>query len=82
MVLILSHIHFLTTKQLPHIVMQVFKMEHQLVMSFSSLNLLVAQPYKHNFNIIVKMILKIKSFCLNYIENTFGNDQLFLSDKV
>ena len=57
-------------------------MAHQLAMSFLSLNLLVAQPYKHNFIIIVKMIIKIKSFCLNYIENTFGNDQLFLSDKV
>ena len=57
-------------------------MAHQLAMSFLSLNLLVAQLFKHNFIIIVKMIIKVKRFCLNYIQNTFGNDQLFLSDKV
>ena len=87
MVLILSHIHYLTMSVFQHIltipqVLEFQQQEHQLAMSFSSLNLLVAQLYKHNFIIIVKMIIKIKSFCLNYIENTFGNDQLFLSDKV
>ena len=99
MVLILSHIHYLTMSVFQHIlttpqVLEFQQQDHQLAMSFSSLNLLVAQPYmpkgillvlrtcKHNFIIIVKMIIKIKSFCLNYIENTFGNDQLFLSDKV
>ena len=87
MFLILSHIHYLTMSVFQHIlttpqVLEFQQQDHQLAMSFSSLNLLVAQPYKHNFIIIVKMIIKIKSFCLNYIQNTFGNDQLFLSDKV
>ena len=57
-------------------------MAHQLVMSFSWLNLLVAQLFKHIILLSLKNDNKSNKIFLNYIENTFGNDQLFLSDKV